>query len=613
MSGLFRYPGVRPFEASDGALFFGRDRDKADLLMLMEQKKLAVLFGKSGYGKSSLLKAALMPELEKTPFLRPDPATGDDVEARNRPIYVRFKLFNKSENCSSPIETIVQRLSETYPENAAASGETAQFFEQKKLEKRLWHRFKNFPQAASERIFLILDQFEEFFSYPPEDQLRFRKELAELLYAQLPQDVRDAMDGLDAPTKRRLYQPLDVRVLISTRSDRLHLLNGMRDELTDILTARHELKALTESQATEAITRPAQLEGPQFSLPNRFDFEPQALAQILAELQKPREDDAVLAAEAAEKQPIESFHLQMVCEKIERGLLTRASRPKAEQPTLVTEADLPDFRQLYHQYYAGKIAEIADAEQRRAAHILLEEEMVIGEGLAEMRRVSLPKDVLTKMMHDEHRIALEQLLLNFLEDKFLIRRETFGPNVHYEVSHDVLLAPIFRARTAARQRKAEAAAAENAAERQREAETAAAEALEKQKLEFDRRREKSKRKTLLALLILASAVVLGLTFLGGWALMQKKEAEKQAKEAETARKETLDALEKLKKANLEKERLEFLNTLQAIENILMSDDACPDRKQREQLEKMPPRFVGDGEIEQKTAFVRKKMKTKNCD
>ena len=49
---VYRYPGVKPFEADEQALFFGRDRDIQDLCDLIRVEKLSVLFGKSGYGKS---------------------------------------------------------------------------------------------------------------------------------------------------------------------------------------------------------------------------------------------------------------------------------------------------------------------------------------------------------------------------------------------------------------------------------------------------------------------------------------------------------------------------------------------------------------------------------
>ena len=60
---LTRYLGVQPFKTSDKHIFFGRDEDIDNLLDLIMLEKLIVLFGKSGYGKSSLLSAGIVPKL----------------------------------------------------------------------------------------------------------------------------------------------------------------------------------------------------------------------------------------------------------------------------------------------------------------------------------------------------------------------------------------------------------------------------------------------------------------------------------------------------------------------------------------------------------------------
>ena len=59
----YRYPGVQPFKMSDKDIFFGRNEDRDKLYNLIQLEKLVVLFGKSGYGKSSLLNAGIMPLL----------------------------------------------------------------------------------------------------------------------------------------------------------------------------------------------------------------------------------------------------------------------------------------------------------------------------------------------------------------------------------------------------------------------------------------------------------------------------------------------------------------------------------------------------------------------
>ncbi|MGW0709448.1 nSTAND1 domain-containing NTPase [Streptomyces sp. NPDC002643] len=59
------YRGLARFEPADRHLFFGRDRVTEDLGALVRDHRLAVLFGASGSGKSSLLRAGLIPLLRE--------------------------------------------------------------------------------------------------------------------------------------------------------------------------------------------------------------------------------------------------------------------------------------------------------------------------------------------------------------------------------------------------------------------------------------------------------------------------------------------------------------------------------------------------------------------
>ncbi|MDX3640958.1 helix-turn-helix domain-containing protein [Streptomyces sp. MB09-02B] len=67
------YRGLARFETGDSGLFFGRDRLTADLVDLMRRRRFAAVFGPSGIGKSSLLRAGLIPVLRESeePGLRP--------------------------------------------------------------------------------------------------------------------------------------------------------------------------------------------------------------------------------------------------------------------------------------------------------------------------------------------------------------------------------------------------------------------------------------------------------------------------------------------------------------------------------------------------------------
>ena len=60
------YPGPRSFQR--GEALYGRERETAELLDLLIAERIVLLYSPSGAGKSSLLQAALIPELEREGF-----------------------------------------------------------------------------------------------------------------------------------------------------------------------------------------------------------------------------------------------------------------------------------------------------------------------------------------------------------------------------------------------------------------------------------------------------------------------------------------------------------------------------------------------------------------
>ena len=57
------YKGLRPFEVDDAKDFFGRDQETRRLLDLVAEHRMVVVVGPSGSGKSSLVRAGLVPAL----------------------------------------------------------------------------------------------------------------------------------------------------------------------------------------------------------------------------------------------------------------------------------------------------------------------------------------------------------------------------------------------------------------------------------------------------------------------------------------------------------------------------------------------------------------------
>ncbi|MGA5895425.1 helix-turn-helix domain-containing protein [Streptomyces venetus] len=113
------YRGLARFESGDSGLFFGREQLTADLVDLLRRRRFAAVFGPSGSGKSSLLRAGLIPLLRRT------------QEADLRPAAIR--ILTPGER---PARTHASLLTPVGPGDGSAGADT----------------------------FVIVDQFEEVFT-----------------------------------------------------------------------------------------------------------------------------------------------------------------------------------------------------------------------------------------------------------------------------------------------------------------------------------------------------------------------------------------------------------------------------------------------------------------
>jgi len=485
----FRYPGVRPFEAADRALFFGRDRDIADLYELVRAEPLVVLFGKSGYGKSSLLNAGMLPLFsESTPELRsgqdhdqPEQSSsvqeGDDWTV----LETRFGEYTQGSS-ETPLERLRQRLLEKIPTTTANS-----LIANPLIPNSLWLDFKQRLTPQKRRFLLVFDQFEEFFSYPPEQQAAFKDQLADLLYEEMPQAIRAAARSLERDERRALAARMEVKALFAIRSDRMSDLDRLKDRLPAILHKRYELRALSREQAREAIVQPALLVSPVSTPPPTpplkerggveaamtpsassterstspllfrggvgggvetgeseaftsppFEYRDDALQKILDELSRSN-------AGTDKSGGIESFQLQILCDDIDsrvaNGLVP--DRDDNGLPDVIAE-DLPDFSEVFARYYERRLAHLPE-NQRTVARRVIEDGLVrYDDARDEGRRLSVDGQALLK---DFEAVGLAPALLRELENTFLVRREpnTLGGH-NYELSHDTLLAPVISAK-----------------------------------------------------------------------------------------------------------------------------------------------------------------------
>ncbi len=92
------YRGLARFETGDRDRFFGRDRLTADLLELLRRRRFTAVFGPSGSGKSSLLRAGLIPALQHTQDAELRPAAIRILTPGERPARTHARVFDPSDS-----------------------------------------------------------------------------------------------------------------------------------------------------------------------------------------------------------------------------------------------------------------------------------------------------------------------------------------------------------------------------------------------------------------------------------------------------------------------------------------------------------------------------------
>ncbi|MEI7587490.1 hypothetical protein [Runella sp.] len=383
-----------------------------------------------------------------------------------------------------------------------------------------------FPAGSPAAVFVLLfDQFEEFFTYPLEQQQDFKDQLAELLYTDYPHFLEQNEARLQADQIAALAEPLDVRALFSVRADRMHEMNRLADRLDKILHNLYELQALPRAEAEKAIVLPATLPQSEGYAGAPFVFDRPALDRIL---------DFLADAQGR----VEANQLQILCDSFEQ-------RTIGENITRFGTDNIGDLQQVISNYYHHKIADIQPPETRLAVQRLCEEGLAM-EGEPPLR-LSLHEAQISRLF------GVPPSLLLRLVDLRLLRAEAgAGGGAVYELPHDTLLLPVLEAKRVRQEemaKEAERVAAEEALRRAKEAEAQA-----------DKERRRRQQATTLAIaavvgLLLALAAMF-------WAFSAQKQAEAAKKEAQ----DNLNALKEENRIRVEAQDINRRNKIEALKN-----------------------------------------------
>jgi hypothetical protein len=237
--------GLSSYSEETRAYFHGRDEETAELARRVQRKNLTVLFGQSGLGKTSLLRAGLVPRLRGDGFC---------------PVYVRVDYSPES---PPPAEQIKQAI---FRATTAAGHWTrpGTAIEGESLWEFLHHRGDLLRDAGGRSLLplLIFDQFEEIFTLAQIDdrgRLRakqFLEDLADLVENRPPLALEQRLDQDEAAAEDFDFARADYRILIALREDYLAHLESVKGIMPSITQNRMRLARMTGAQALSAVTGP---------------------------------------------------------------------------------------------------------------------------------------------------------------------------------------------------------------------------------------------------------------------------------------------------------------------------------------------------------------------
>ncbi|MFJ9847235.1 AAA family ATPase [Kitasatospora sp. NPDC101155] len=386
------YPGLAAFSVEQARWFFGRDALTADLLVRLDERLYdggaLVVIAPSGAGKSSLLKAGLLPALARGAL----PPAGSAQWPRS--------LFTPTATPLTALAAELARVTDSTPQQVAEALADGPAAVVAMLSETLQGQAER-EAGARRRWVVVVDQLEELFTLCPSE--RDRRAFLDLLGA-LAEPGRDGQDPVGL-------------VVFGLRSD-FYTPCADYPQLRVALENRPVVVGpMSETDLRQAVLFPARAVG--------LEIEPGLVDVLLRDLGAPAPPDTTNPpAAAAEPGISDAGKLPLLAHAL------RATWQQAHGHTLTVEG----YRAtggIAHAVAgtADKLYARLDPTGQRAAHTIFLRLVKIGTGVEDTRR-RLPYADLLNSGDDAAATVIER----FTQGRLLTREGD-----HVEITHEVLL------------------------------------------------------------------------------------------------------------------------------------------------------------------------------
>jgi hypothetical protein len=382
------YAGLFAFREKDRDYFFGRDREINALANLIDKKVLTVLFGQSGMGKTSILRAGLIPWLSSNYYL---------------PIFLRIH-FDDREN---PVIIQVKKTIESIINQVDPPADP---FE----DKTLWEYFytvKIFKGVV--KPILVFDQFEEIFTIGRDNNANinsFITEIADLIENRVPVTVQERLKR----EKKKLDpfdQPLNIRVIFSLREEYLPQLETLYQYIPSVRYSRFRTSQMKGIDAIDAVIKPAE----------KILKDRDVAVEIIKKVPGAKDPDYKPFESidlSWEAKRIEPFLLSLFCYQVNQRRLERGAAAISRE--LIEDVNAED---IINNFYEENIRSF-----NPNVRIAIEELLLTTQGFRKLQEKNSLKE--------EGNITEKDI--EDLVDRRIIRKETRIGIEYVELIHDVL-------------------------------------------------------------------------------------------------------------------------------------------------------------------------------
>jgi conflict system STAND superfamily ATPase len=386
------WPGLFWYTEEEAHLFFGREAETEELLRLIRRETLTVLFGRSGLGKTSLLRAGVFPRLRQEGFF---------------PVVLRLDYSAQADRPMKQVKALTEAA-------ARASGIDLESTQEALERETLWEYFHrvHFWGPRNDRVtpILVFDQFEEIFTLGnrrPEDT-EMLEQLADLAENRIPEAVRQRAEASGARQSVEAGTP-NYKIVLSLREDFVWRLDTLRPILPAILRNRFALGPLDAARGLEII-RSAGKEW----------VTDEVARDIVAAVISSRQGEGVGSA----SEEVEPAYLNVMCNELFERMVATG------QMHITRELVAAEKGGILESLYARSLSGLDDS-----VRLFVEDHLVTPAGF----RATLP-------VEEARREHITDADLQQLVDRRLLRFEDRLGTRHVELAHDLLTGLVQKSR-----------------------------------------------------------------------------------------------------------------------------------------------------------------------